>query len=97
MWFPESLDDESSEDVDNDDDDEEEDEDSEQASDDNGDISSAESSGSQDNDNSCAICLSSFRHQEIGIPESCDHTFCVDCIVEWSKVSITSIHYQVYS
>lgn len=33
----------------------------------------------------CPICLVSFKQQEIGTPESCDHTFCLDCIMEWSK------------
>ena len=34
----------------------------------------------------CAICLRSFNDQEVGSPESCDHTFCFECIYEWSKV-----------
>lgn len=34
----------------------------------------------------CPICLSEFVHQLIGIPESCRHLFCFDCIKEWSKV-----------
>ncbi|CAH1176324.1 unnamed protein product [Phaedon cochleariae] len=33
----------------------------------------------------CPICLARFRSQEIGTPESCDHTFCLECIQEWSK------------
>nr|XP_023012736.1 serine/arginine repetitive matrix protein 2 isoform X1 [Leptinotarsa decemlineata] len=33
----------------------------------------------------CPICLVSFKTQEIGSPESCDHTFCLECIQEWSK------------
>ncbi|XP_028155148.2 PHD and RING finger domain-containing protein 1 [Diabrotica virgifera virgifera] len=33
----------------------------------------------------CPICLVSFKLQEIGTPESCDHTFCLECIQEWSK------------
>ncbi|XP_072393559.1 uncharacterized protein [Diabrotica undecimpunctata] len=33
----------------------------------------------------CPICLVSFKAQEIGTPESCDHTFCLECIQEWSK------------
>jgi hypothetical protein len=34
----------------------------------------------------CAICLKRLRNQKIGTPESCDHSFCLDCITEWSKV-----------
>lgn len=33
----------------------------------------------------CPICLLSFKTQEIGTPESCDHMFCLECIQEWSK------------
>ncbi|KAJ8915230.1 hypothetical protein NQ315_015453 [Exocentrus adspersus] len=33
----------------------------------------------------CPICLISFKTQEIGTPESCDHMFCLECIQEWSK------------
>lgn len=33
----------------------------------------------------CPICLLAFKQQEVGTPESCDHTFCVECIQEWSK------------
>ena len=42
----------------------------------------------------CPICLLSFTNQDIGTPESCDHEFCLKCIVEWSKVSYrpTSVH-----
>ncbi|XP_046483809.2 PHD and ring finger domains 1 isoform X2 [Neodiprion pinetum] len=33
----------------------------------------------------CPICLLSFKKQEIATPESCDHSFCLECLVEWSK------------
>ncbi|KAK0085225.1 hypothetical protein PV325_005560 [Microctonus aethiopoides] len=33
----------------------------------------------------CPICLLSFRSQEIGTPSSCEHCFCLLCIIEWSK------------
>lgn len=33
----------------------------------------------------CPICLLTFKQQEVGSPESCDHSFCVECIQEWSK------------
>jgi hypothetical protein len=36
----------------------------------------------------CPICLLSFTVQEIGTPEACDHSFCVDCLQEWSKVTV---------
>ena len=35
----------------------------------------------------CPVCLSRFVGQRIGMPETCDHAFCLDCIMEWSKVS----------
>lgn len=33
----------------------------------------------------CPICLLSFKKQEIATPETCEHSFCLDCLVEWSK------------
>lgn len=33
----------------------------------------------------CPICLLSFKKQQIATPESCDHSFCLDCLLEWSK------------
>lgn len=33
----------------------------------------------------CPICLHTFREQEIGTPDICDHAFCAPCIEEWSK------------
>lgn len=33
----------------------------------------------------CPICLHSFRDQEIGTPNNCDHSYCAPCIEEWSK------------
>uniref|UniRef100_A0A915KTT9 PHD and RING finger domain-containing protein 1 n=1 Tax=Romanomermis culicivorax TaxID=13658 RepID=A0A915KTT9_ROMCU len=41
------------------------------------------------NKETCAICLNNFTNQEIGKPETCDHTFCLDCIIEWSAVTNT--------
>lgn len=42
---------------------------------------------SDDDSESCPICLNAFRDQALGTPENCAHYFCLDCIVEWSKVS----------
>ncbi|KAF7659258.1 hypothetical protein LDENG_00001210 [Lucifuga dentata] len=33
----------------------------------------------------CPICLNSFSSQPVATPESCEHYFCLDCILEWSK------------
>ncbi|XP_039077446.1 PHD and RING finger domain-containing protein 1 isoform X2 [Hyaena hyaena] len=40
---------------------------------------------SDDDSESCPICLNAFRDQALGTPENCAHYFCLDCIVEWSK------------
>ncbi|XP_036390923.1 PHD and RING finger domain-containing protein 1-like isoform X2 [Megalops cyprinoides] len=34
---------------------------------------------------SCPICLNHFRKQPVATPENCEHYFCLDCILEWSK------------
>lgn len=38
----------------------------------------------------CYICLNEFEGQDIGTPENCEriHFFCLECLEEWSKVSI---------
>lgn len=47
-----------------------------------GESSSSESDGQSDK---CPICLARFKGQEIGLPDSCEHSFCYECILEWSK------------
>jgi hypothetical protein len=37
----------------------------------------------------CPICLREFTTQEVCTPESCNHTFCVHCLQEWSENSNT--------
>lgn len=44
--------------------------------------SSSDSDGQSDK---CPICLLRFTTQEIGTPEACDHSFCAECLQEWSK------------
>lgn len=47
-----------------------------------------DSSDSENSDTStekCPICLHSFREQEIGMPNVCEHSFCAPCIEEWSS------------
>ena len=41
----------------------------------------------------CPICLDKLRNQDIGAPESCDHQFCLECIIEWSRVRLSSYFY----
>ncbi|KAF0295452.1 PHD and RING finger domain-containing protein 1 [Amphibalanus amphitrite] len=53
-----------------------------------GNESSGSGSGSDSSDSGadvCPICLSRFKGQEVGNPESCDHNFCLDHILEWAK------------
>lgn len=42
---------------------------------------------SDEDGETCPICLNTFTDQPVGTPENCSHFFCLDCIVEWSKVS----------
>lgn len=37
----------------------------------------------------CPICLRLFRYQEIGTPDTCEHRFCLSCILEWADVRFT--------
>nr|XP_012311509.1 PHD and RING finger domain-containing protein 1 isoform X5 [Aotus nancymaae] len=48
-------------------------------------LEAAGSFNSDDDSESCPICLNAFRDQAVGTPENCAHYFCLDCIVEWSK------------
>ncbi|XP_069696612.1 serine/arginine repetitive matrix protein 2 isoform X2 [Periplaneta americana] len=46
----------------------------------------------------CPICLRNFTTQEVGTPEACDHSFCVDCLQEWSKnVNTCPVDRQMFS
>ena len=40
----------------------------------------------------CAICLGRMKGN-IGSPEGCDHSFCLDCILEWAKVGRSRFFY----
>ncbi|XP_051740101.1 PHD and RING finger domain-containing protein 1 isoform X2 [Ctenopharyngodon idella] len=40
---------------------------------------------SDEDSEKCPICLNSFHEQPVATPESCEHYFCLDCILEWSK------------
>lgn len=49
----------------------------------------AEMSSDEDSDK-CPICLNSFNSQPVATPENCEHYFCLDCILEWTKVGVIS-------
>lgn len=46
---------------------------------------SSDSDSSCDGTEKCPICLHSFRDQEVGAPNVCEHSFCAPCIEEWSN------------
>ena len=46
-----------------------------------------ESSSGDEDSPQCPICLARLKSQDMGTPDTCDHTFCLDCLLEWSKVS----------
>lgn len=58
--------------------------------DDDGDSADSDSSSEVPGAETCAICLGRMRG-EVGSPESCDHTFCLICILEWAKVGCSSV------
>lgn len=45
----------------------------------------AESDTSDGQSEKCPICLLAFGKQEVATPSSCDHCFCLLCLMEWSK------------
>lgn len=45
----------------------------------------ANSESSDDQSEKCPICLLPFRRQQVGTPSVCDHCFCLECLLEWSK------------
>ncbi|XP_029378045.1 PHD and RING finger domain-containing protein 1 isoform X1 [Echeneis naucrates] len=40
---------------------------------------------SDEESETCPICLNSFTNQPVATPENCQHYFCLDCILEWAK------------
>lgn len=36
----------------------------------------------------CPICLNYLLEKEVGFPESCNHVFCMTCILKWAEVSL---------
>ena len=44
----------------------------------------------------CPICLNSFHEQPVATPESCKHYFCLDCILEWSKVGVEACVLELF-
>ncbi|XP_073907926.1 PHD and RING finger domain-containing protein 1 isoform X1 [Castor canadensis] len=55
------------------------------AADTQGKLEASSALNSDDDTESCPICLNVFRDQAVGTPETCTHYFCLDCIVEWSR------------
>ncbi|XP_019749721.1 PHD and RING finger domain-containing protein 1 isoform X2 [Hippocampus comes] len=51
-----------------------------------GEPSTTISTMSSDEDaDTCPICLNTFSNQPVATPENCEHYFCLDCILAWSK------------
>lgn len=48
-------------------------------------IEQSDTSSDDASNEKCPICLHSFREQEVGKPNICEHSFCAPCIEEWSK------------
>ena len=46
---------------------------------------SSDTDNSDDQLEKCPICLLPFRRQQLGTPSSCEHCFCLECLMEWSK------------
>ncbi|XP_004765640.1 protein SCAF11 isoform X2 [Mustela putorius furo] len=37
----------------------------------------------------CPICLNCLLEKEVGFPESCNHVFCMTCILKWAEILAT--------
>ncbi|XP_015440228.1 PREDICTED: serine/arginine repetitive matrix protein 2 isoform X2 [Dufourea novaeangliae] len=48
-------------------------------------VSDTDTDTSDDQVEKCPICLLPFRMQQLGTPSSCEHCFCLECLLEWSK------------
>lgn len=46
------------------------------------------SSSSDGESDKCPICLTRLGQQDLASPNSCLHTFCLNCLTEWGKVNI---------
>lgn len=51
-------------------------------------LNSSAASSTSSNRDVCPICLGSFRKQVSARPDVCEHKFCLECLEEWSKVSL---------
>lgn len=46
----------------------------------------------------CPICLLPFRKQQVGTPSACEHCFCLECLLEWSKnINTCPVDRQVFT
>lgn len=52
-----------------------------------GSSNSADAPSSEDDNtvDKCPICLHSFRDQPLGVPNACEHRYCLSCIEEWAR------------
>ncbi|XP_068981260.1 uncharacterized protein [Bombus flavifrons] len=48
-------------------------------------VSDTDTDNNDDQVEKCPICLLPFKRQELGTPSSCEHCFCLECLIEWSK------------
>lgn len=55
------------------------------ASSDSSSSASGSDSDSVNGPDKCPICLHSFREQPLGVPDACEHRYCLPCIEEWAR------------
>ncbi|XP_017883557.1 serine/arginine repetitive matrix protein 2-like isoform X2 [Ceratina calcarata] len=61
-------------------------------------VSETDTDSSDEEVEKCPICLLPFRRQELGTPSSCEHCFCLDCLIEWSKnINTCPVDRQTYT
>ena len=61
-------------------------------------VSETDSDSNDEQLERCPICLLPFRKQQLGTPSSCEHCFCLECLIEWSKnINTCPVDRQIFA
>lgn len=61
-------------------------------------VSETDSDSNDEQLEKCPICLLPFRKQQLGTPSTCEHCFCLECLIEWSKnINTCPVDRQIFA